>query len=205
MTDAHRFAVDVLRIISDRFQEQAADLGRMAASGAAFDGWLNGEAFLACKLQQSGYPFCDVTLKPPYGGENGEGVMDANGNPCLKRGDLRVGATDEKGDHRWVFAEFVLLHGGDRDGDDWPQRIEQVVSRLKRLGWVNSISLLILVLVSQSEVLKEWGERLQRSGIWSRPALTQPFTLSLPGGGTLVVKAFDVKQDEANVRSALSD
>ena len=201
MTDAHRFAVDVFRNICRRFEEKAADVGRIAETGTSFEGWLRGEAFLACKLQQTAYPFCEVTMKPPYGGVDGEDVKDANGNPCLKRGDLRVGATHEKGDHRWLFAEFALLLDADRDGDDWRRRIEKDVSRLKRLGWVNSISLLILVAVSKSEVLKVWRERLENFSVWNRPALTEPFALSLTGGGSLIVKAFDVKQDDANVRS----
>lgn len=201
MSDAHSFAVDVLRIICRRFEEKAADLRLMAESGTSFKAWLNGEAYLACKLQQAAYPFCEVTAKPPYGGTNGEDVNDENGNPYLKRGDLRVGATHEKGDHRWVFAEFAVLYDGNPPYDAWQREVEEDVSRLKRLGWVNSISLLVLVAVSRSDVLKTWGESLEGFGVWNRPALTEPFSLSLPDGGSLVVKAFDVKRREADVRS----
>jgi hypothetical protein len=66
---------------------------------------------------------------------------------------------------------------------------------------VNSISLLILVAVSKSDFLKTWGESLESFAIWNHPALTEPFSLSLPDGGSLVVKAFDVKQREGDVRS----
>ncbi|MFO0803421.1 MAG: hypothetical protein U0791_09910 [Gemmataceae bacterium] len=201
MSDAHRFAVDVYHIICRRFEEKAADVRLMAETGISFEAWLNWEAYLACKLQQSAYPFCEVTAKPPYGGANGEEVKDKNGNPCLKHGDLRVGATYEKGDHRWVFAEFAVLHDGNQQGDKWRRRIEKDVSRLKRLGWVNSISMLVLVAVSQSDVLKTWGESLERLDVWNRPALTEPFHFSLPDGGSLLVKAFDVKQREEDVRS----
>lgn len=201
MSDAHSFAVDVLRIICRRFEEKAADLRLMAEAGTSFEAWLNGEAYLACKLQQSAYPFCEVTAKPPYGGVNGEEVKDDNGNPYLKRGDLRVGATYEKGDHRWVFAEFAVLHDGNREGDRWQRKVEKDVSRLKRLGWVNSISLLVLVAVSKSDVLTTWGESLEAFAFWNRPPLTEPFVLSLPNGGSLVVRAFDVKQNEGDVRS----
>lgn len=201
MSDAHSFAVDVLRIICCRFQEKAADLRLMAETDVSFEVWLNGEAYLACKLQQSAYPFCEVTAKPLYGGANGEEVKDENGNPYLKQGDLRVGATYEKGDHRWVFAELAVLHDGNREGDKWQRKIEKDVSRLKRLGWVNSISLLVLVVVSKSDDLTTAVDRLESSAVWNRPALTEPFSLSLPDGGSLVVKAFDVKQREADVRS----
>jgi hypothetical protein len=201
VSDAHSFAVDVLRIICRRFEEKAQDIRLLAENATSFEAWLNWEAYLACKLQQSAYPFCEVTAKPPYGGTNGEEVKDDNGNPYLKRGDLRVGATYEKGDHRWVFAEFALLHDGNRQGDTWQRKIEKDVARLKRLGWVNSISLLVLVAVSRSDVLTTWGESLESSSVWNRPALTEPFAFSLPDGGSLVVKAFDVKRREADVRS----
>jgi hypothetical protein len=32
-------------------------------------------------------------------------------------------------------------------------------------------------------------------GVWNQPALTDPFVITLSGGGTVVLKAFDVKND----------
>lgn len=196
MSDSHRFAVDVLELICQRFNAKAADLRLLADSGSALKPWLVGEAYLACRLRQSTYPFCEVTAKPPYGGTNGENVRDEDDNPFLKRGDLRVGATFEQGDHRWVFAEFAVLHAGIRDIGQWHRKVEKSVSRLKRLRWVNSIALLVVVVVNGADR----SEGVDGFDVWNRPALAAPFDCPLPGGGSLVIKAFDIKQNESDVK-----
>ena len=30
--------------------------------------------------------------------------------------------------------------------------------------------------------------------VWNRPALTDPFVIALPGGGMIILRAFDIKQ-----------
>lgn len=196
MSDSHRFAVDVLDLVCRRFESKAADLV-VIAGAEPFKAWLIGEAYLACKARQATFPFCEVTANPPYGGANGEEVKDENDNPYLKCGDLRVGATFEKGDHRWVFAEFAVLHAGTRDTEKWRRKVETSVSRLKRLGWVNSIALLVIVVVGGPDGVSI-PEDFEK--IWNRPPLTEPFTCLLPDGGSLTVKAFDIKQRDSDVK-----
>jgi hypothetical protein len=196
MSDSHRFAVDVLDLVCHRFEAEAGELRLLAEGGSALQPWLVGEAYLACKARQSTYPFCEVTVKPPYGGTNGENVRDEDDNPLLKRGDLRVGATLEQGDHRWVFAEFAVLHDGIRDLEQWRRKVEKSVSRLKRLHWVNSIALLVIVVVNGADRSRD----LDEFDVWNRPPLTEPFACPLPDGGSLVIKAFDIKQNESDVK-----
>jgi hypothetical protein len=124
-------------------------------------------------------------------------VVDDSG-PDRKQGDLRVGASDDADDHRWVFAEFALLHDGNRTGDKWRRKIKGDTAKLKRLGWRRSASLLVVVAASKGDVLTEWADYLAQFEVWNQPALTDPFIIALPGGGSVVVKAFDIKRDPAD-------
>ncbi len=194
MAESHSFAVDVFRCVCGRLTAKAADLRLMAETDASFEDWLIWEAFLACKLRQSGYPFCEVAAKPAYATE---GVVDDRG-PDRTLGGLRVGGPDDGADHCWVFAEFALLHDGNRAGDEWRRKTDDAAAKLLRLGWRRSASLLVVVAASQSDVSTEWADDLATLAAWNRPALTDPFVLALPGGGSAVVKAFDIKRDPAH-------
>ena len=168
----------------------------MVETTSSFEEWLNWEAFLACKLRQAGYPFCEVAAKPTYASEN---VADDSGDPDRNLGDLRVGGSYEEGDHRWVFAEFALLHDGNRPGGKWLRKIEADADKLKRLGWKRSASLLVVAAASRGDVLSKWTDFLAGCAVWNQPALTDPVFIDLPGGGSVVLKAFDIKQDPAHV------
>lgn len=186
------FTVDVFRTVCDRLAARAADLRLLAETGSPFDGWLTAEAFLACKERQASYPFCEVTAGPTYASD---GVAEHGGDPSLDYGGLRVGGPDDGADHCWLFAEFVLAHDGDPTGKERVRKAEAAVARLKRLGWKKSAALLVVVTASTGDV------PTAAEG-WNGPALTDPFVLPLPGGGTVVVMAFDVKQNPADVLTA---
>lgn len=195
MGDSYTFAADVLRTVCDRLAAKATELGLMVETAVSFEEWLTCEAFLACKLRQAAYPFCEVAARPTYASE---GVADDGGDPGRTVGDLRVGGPDDGANHCWLFAEFVLLHDGSRTGGQWLRQIEAGADRLKRLGWKRSASLLVVVAVSRGDVMAAWGDDLAGCQVWNQPALTDPVVMPLPGGGTVVVKAFDVKQDPAH-------
>jgi hypothetical protein len=199
MSESHGFATDVFRIVCARLAAKTADLRLMVETTSSFEEWLNWEAFLACKHRQATYPFCEVAAKPTYASE---GVADDDGDPDRKLGDLRVGGPDDGANHCWVFAEFALLHDGNRTGDKWRRKIEADAARLKRLGWKKSASLLVVVAASWGDVLTEWADYLANFPIWNQTALTDAFVLDLPGGGSVVVKAFDIKQDPAHTLTA---
>jgi hypothetical protein len=197
--DSYTFAVDVFRAVCDRLRAKAADLRLMVETTSSFEEWLNWEAFLACKAVQEDYPFCEVAAKPTYASE---GVAGDAGDPDRGQGDLRVGYSYADGDHRWVFAEFALLHDGNRAGGKWLREIEADADKLKRLGWKRSTALLVVVAASRGDVMTEWADFLAGCAVWSQPALTEPVVIPLPGGGSVVVKAFDVKQDPAHTLTA---
>lgn len=199
MSDSYAFAVDVFRTVCARLEAKAADLQLLTETTSSFEEWLNWEAFLACKLRQVAYPFCEVAAKPSYASE---GVPDAGDDPDQERGDLRVGGPDDGAGHCWVFSEFALLHDGNRTGGEWLEKVEAKADKLRRLGWKKSASLLIVVVASRDDVVTEWAEHLAGFAFWNQPALTDPFDLTLPGGGSLVVKAFDIKSDPANILTA---
>ncbi|MCE9567187.1 MAG: hypothetical protein K8U57_34730 [Planctomycetes bacterium] len=199
MGDSYAFAVDVFRTVCDRLEARAIDVRLLVETTLSFEEWLNWEAFLACKQRQSSHPFCEVAAKPTY---NSEGVADHDGDPDRGVGDLRVGGPDEGANHCWVFAEFVLLHDGNRTGRERLQKIEADADKLKRLGWKKSAALLIVVAASRGEVMVEWADDLAGCAVWNQPALTAPFVLALPDGGSVVVKAFDIKQDPAHTLTA---
>src|SRR4051794_26216772 len=104
MGDSCQFAVDLFRAVCDRLDAKAADLHLLVETTSSFEEWLNWEAFLACKLCEASYPFCEVTTKPTYASE---GVADDGSDPDRNLGDLRVGGPNDGADHCWVFAEFV--------------------------------------------------------------------------------------------------
>jgi hypothetical protein len=193
MGDSYQFTVDVFRTICERLSARASDLRLLVESGTSFEEWLTCEAFLACKLREESYPFCEVAAKPTY---SSEGVTTDDGDPDRNLGDLRVGGFYGDGDHRWVFAEFALIHDG--TGGKWLRKIEADASKLKRLGWKRSASLLVVVVASRGDVLTEWADYLAGFAVWNQPALTDPFVITLPGGGAVVLKAFDVKNDQAH-------
>lgn len=193
MSDSYTFAVGVFRTVCDRLAARAGELRLMVETTSSFEEWLNWEAFLACKFREASYPFCEVTAKPTYSSEN---VADEADDPDRNLGDLRVGGPDDGADHCWVFAEFALLHDG--TSGKWLRKIEADAEKLKRLGWKKSASLLVVVAASKGDVLTEWADDLASLAIWNQPALTDPFVITLPGGGTVVVKAFDVKRDSTD-------
>jgi hypothetical protein len=96
-----------------------------------------------------------------------------------------------------VFAEFALLHDGDRTGEEWRRKIETDADKLGRLGWKKSAALLVVVVVAagRGDVLTERAGDLAGRAVWNQPALTDPFVIALPGGGTVILKAFDIKRD----------
>ena len=69
MGDSYQFTVDVFRTVCDRLEAKAAGLRLMVESGSSFEEWLDWEAFMACKLRQASYPFCEVAAKPTYASE----------------------------------------------------------------------------------------------------------------------------------------
>src|SRR4051812_39686405 len=66
MGSSYQFTVDVFRTVCDRLQAKAADLRLLIEAGTSFVEWLTWEAFLACKLRQESYPFCEVAARPTY-------------------------------------------------------------------------------------------------------------------------------------------
>ena len=198
MGDSYKFTVDVFRTICDRLAARAAELRLLVETGSSFEEWLTWEAFLACKLREPSYPFCEVAARPTYASE---GVAD-EADPDRDLGGLRVGGPNDGADHCWVFAEFVLLHDGNRTGGEGPRRIEAAAAKLRRLGWKKSAALLIVAAASRGDVLTEWAGDLAGCAVWNQPALTDPFVISLPGGGTVGLKALDIKRDPADTLTA---
>jgi hypothetical protein len=198
MGDSYQFTADVFRTVCERLAAKADDLRLLVESGMSFEEWLVWEGFLACKHRQEGYPFCEVTAKPTYASE---GVAD-EADPERNLGDLRVGGPNDGADHCWAFAEFVLLHDGNRTGGEWLRRIEAEADKLRRLGWKKSASLLVVVMASQGHLLTEWTGDLGGCAVWNGAPLTDPFVISLPGGGTVLLKALDIKRDPADTLTA---
>lgn len=163
MGDARELAADVFRTIADHLAGKAADLAHLIAAAAPFDGWLEAEAYLACRATEG--RFAEVEFRPTYASE---GVATDD------RGGLRVGGIGPPGHHLWLFAEVVALVGDHRP--------EDAAARLLRLGWKRSASLLIVV-----------GD-----GDVGLTPLAPVVRVALPGGGDVVVRAFDVKRDPAD-------
>lgn len=198
MPDSLTFAVDVFRTVCDRFQSKAADLRVLVEAGSSFEEWLDWEAYLACKFRQESYPFSEVTAEPTYASE---GLATEAGDLDRNFGDLRVGGPNDGADHCWLFAEIVLA-GADEIADrGWVMRVEAATGRLKRLGWKKSAALLIVAMVSRTND-RPLGVADAVNEVWKRPALTDPCVIPLPGGGSVVVKAFDTKQNPADTLHA---
>ncbi len=197
MPDSLTFAVDVFRTVCDRLRSKAADLMLRVESGSSFEEWLHWEAYLACKLRQESYPFCEVAAKPTYASE---GVATEAGDADRTFGDLRVGGPNDGADHCWLFAEIVLAGGYETADREWVKRAEAATGRLKRLGWKKSAALLIVVMVSRTND-RPASVADTPNEVWNRPALTDPCVIPLPSGGSVVVKAFDIKQNPADVLS----
>ncbi len=184
MPDSLTFAADVFRTVCDRFRAKASDLQLLVEEDSSFEAWLHWEACLACKLRQEGYPFCEVTAKPTYASE---GVATEAGDSDRNFGDLRVGGPNDGADHCWLFAEIVLA-GDDENADrGWVKRTEAAAGRLKGLRWKKSAALLIVVAVRTGDD--------STSTAWNHPALTDPCVIPLPGGGSVSVTPFDIKQN----------
>jgi hypothetical protein len=66
MADSCTFAVDVFHTICNRLSAKAVDLRLMVETTSSFEEWLIWETFLACKLRQESYPFCEVAARPTY-------------------------------------------------------------------------------------------------------------------------------------------
>lgn len=198
MGDSYQFSVDVFRTVCDWLAAKATDLGHLVETGTSFEGWLNSEAFLACKLRETTYPFCEVTAEPTYASE---GVPDET-DPARNLGDLRVGGPNDGADHCWVFAEFALLLDGNRTGEGWLRKIEGHAEKLKRLGWKKSASLLVVVVPRRGDGPTDAVDDLTGCAEWNQPTLTAPFRIALPGGGSVLVNAFDIKQDAAHTLTA---
>lgn len=177
MADSYLFAVDVFRRIGERLSAKATELELLAGT-TALEGWLVGEAFLACKQRQGSYPFCEVEAKPTYASE---GVV-GEGDPNKDAGDLRVGGPDNGANHCWLFAELVEIRG------EWKPKVAAAADRLKRLGWKKSAALLIAVAVSRPS--NPTGDE-----VWDNSALTTPIVIPLPGGGAAILTASDIKRD----------
>lgn len=201
MADSYTFAVDVFRTVCDRLAAKAADLGLLVEAGSSFEEWLTWEAFLACKLRQQSYPFCEVAARPTYASE---GVPDEGGDPDRNLGDLRVGGPDDGANHCWVFAEFALLNDGNRTGGEWLRKVEADADKLKRLGWKKSAALLVVVVAGRGDALAEWADDLAGYAVWNQPALIEPSVIPLPGGGSVVVKALDIKRAPADTLTAMA-
>ena len=197
MPDSLTFAVDVVRTVCDRFRSKAADLQLLAEAGSSFAEWLHWEAYLACKLRQEGYPFCEVTAKPTYASE---GVATEAGDPDRTLGDLRVGGPNDGADHCWLFAEFVLAGDTDSSDREWVTRAEAATGRLKRLGWKKSAALMIVVAVRAGDGPAGVADAAYEG--WNQPTLTDACVIPLPKGRSVVVTVFDIKQKGTDTLSA---
>jgi hypothetical protein len=197
MPESLTFAVDVFRTVCDRLRSKAADLRLLVEAGSSFEEWLNWEAYLACKHRQEGYPFCEVTAKPTYASE---GVSTEAGDAVRTFGDLRVGGPNDGADHCWLFAEVVMAAGDESADREWVKRVEAATGRLKRLGWKKSAALLILVVVHTDN--RPGGVVDAADAVWNQAALTEPSAIPLPDGGSVVLTAFDIKQNPADTLRA---
>lgn len=195
VTDAQAFAADIVRTICARIRERSSDVHSLVEAEFPLEGWFEAEAFLSCRHRQAEAGYCEVTAFPTYGSENVTGI---DGQPSSETGALRVGGSGEPGDHHWFFAEFVILRQGDRTVEDWQSRTEAAAARLLRLGWKRSASVLVVVAACRGNVEADWAGDLKSLHVWQQSPLVEPFQLTLPGGGSLIVKAFDMKRNPAD-------
>lgn len=186
------FAMDIVEIIWARLRSQAESLHHFLEGDVSYENWLKAEAYLACRERLAQKLFCEVTHQPTYGSE---GVIGSTGQPSENCGALRVGGSGEPGDHRWLFAEFVLLKDGDNVFDEWREKTESAIVRLLELGWKRSASILVIVAGCLEDDLGQWSKNLEKIPAWNRPLLLPQLRLILPKGGVLVAKAFDIKRN----------
>ncbi len=119
-------------------------------------------------------------------------------DPDRNFGDLRVGGPEDDANHCWVFAEFALLHDGNRTGRKSLRKIEADVDKLRRLGWKRSAALLVVLAASTGNVITDWTDYLAGCAVWNQPALTDPVIIALPRCGSVVIKAFDIKHNQGD-------
>jgi hypothetical protein len=50
----------------------------------------------------------------------------------------------------------------------------------------------LVVVAGRGDVMTDWADYLAGCATWNRTSLTDPFVIALPGGGTVVLKAFDI-------------
>jgi len=171
MTASNQFSVRVFQVICDRYRSRAGDLAALIGADVDFREWLVAEAFLACERLRATGDFCEATWRPSY---SSEGVADG-----AELGDLRVGGPHEGADHCWLFAEFALLRES--------RSLDVQAAKLKRLGWKKSAALAIVIAVDSA------------AAGWDGPPLVAPVAIQLPGGPSLTITAFDMKQDPNDI------
>lgn len=193
MIDSITFTVDVVRAISKRVEIKLDEIGLLVASGERFQEWLVWEAFLACCVRSESYPYCEVVAKPTYASE---GVI-VDDSSARQTADLRVGGPNDGANHCWAMIELVLVQQREDTLDASLQEMTTAIGRLRQLGWKKSAALLIVVAINPSA-------ELTHSDVWQRPTVLAPLLFTIPGQGTLIIKAFDVKQDPANILTVLS-
>lgn len=196
MLDSRQFTGLVFQTMCAWFNEKRAHLRMMLETGTSFEQWLTWEAYLACKFQEADGLFSEVTAKPAYASE---GVADDGSGAERDLGDLRVGGPDDGANHCWVFAEFILLLDGHRSDGAGFRIIEAKAEKLLRLGWKKSSSLLVVVMASKGDAWKDWAEDLGGCAVWNLPALTRPHGIALPGSGTVVLRALDIKRNPEDI------
>jgi hypothetical protein len=119
-------------------------------------------------------------------------------------GEVRVRLTAVGATREEALAEIAPVEARIREelgdivygADD--ETLEAAVGRLLRLGWKRSASILVVAAVGRADVESDWAEDLATFAAWHRPPLAAPFRLTLPGGGSAVVRASDVKRDPAD-------
>ena len=190
MPDPRQFTLEVFQMVCGGLEANKAGMPSLDMPGDRFREWIVQEAYRACKARETDYPFCEVALRPTYASE---GV-----NTDGQWGDLRVGGPDEGANHCWLFAEFAWLDAADMPG--CLGRLEAKAGNLLRLGWKKSSALLVAAFASRDVLAKERDARLAESAAWNRPALAKPFVVSVPsGGGSVMLKAFDIKRDPGDI------
>lgn len=196
MLDSRQFTGLVFQTMCAWFNDKRADLRSMLEAGTSFEEWLAWEAYLACKLKVADGLFSEVTAKPTYASE---GAADDGNDADRDMGGLRVGGPDDGAHHCWVFAELILLLEGDRDHGAGYRKIDSKAEKLLRLGWKKSSSLLVVVMASKGDAWKDWAEAPGGCAVWNQPALTRPHGIALPGGGSVVLRAIDIKRNPGDI------
>ena len=58
--------------------------------------------------------------------------------------------------------------------------------------------MLVIVAADRGHVLSDRANDLAAVPAWNRPPLADPVVIPLPGGGTVVIRAVDIKRDPAD-------